>query len=116
MKAMMEHVEVAGDDAEQVVEIMRDAAGKLPDGFHLLRLTKLLLGRAPLRQVARNFGKAQQFAGSVANCIDDHAGPKGASVLPDAPPLHLELSCLRSSRKRHAWNVFAPIFLSIEAS
>ena len=30
----------AGDDREDVVEVVRDAAGELPDRFHLLRLAK----------------------------------------------------------------------------
>ena len=35
----------AADDAgEHVVEVVRDAAGELADGLHLLRLAKLRLG------------------------------------------------------------------------
>ena len=41
----------AGDDGEHVVEVMGDAAGQLPDRFHLLRLDQLLLGDALLGDV-----------------------------------------------------------------
>ena len=34
---------VAEDDGEDVVEIMRDAAGERAEAFHLLRLDELLL-------------------------------------------------------------------------
>ncbi len=42
----------AGDDGEDVVEVVRDAAGELPDRFHLLRLAKLRFGRDLFGQIA----------------------------------------------------------------
>ena len=42
----LQGVEVADDDGQQVVEIVRDAAGELADGLHLLRLAQRFLGRA----------------------------------------------------------------------
>ena len=42
---------VAGDDHQQIVEVVRDAAGEAADGFHLLRLAQLLLERAALGDV-----------------------------------------------------------------
>ena len=52
---------VAHDAGQQVVEIVRDAARQVTDGFHLLGLAKLffaarerLLARAPLAHVARD--------------------------------------------------------------
>src|SRR3546814_17423718 len=35
--------DLADDDRQHIVEIMRDAAGQLADGFHLLRLAQLRL-------------------------------------------------------------------------
>ena len=35
-----DHVQPADDDGEQVVEVVRDAAGELADRFHLLRLAQ----------------------------------------------------------------------------
>ena len=39
-----DHVEAAEDDGEQIVEVVRDAAGELADRFHLLRLPEQFLG------------------------------------------------------------------------
>ena len=39
------------DDGQQIVEIVRDAAGQLPDGFHLLRLAQRFLALAALGDV-----------------------------------------------------------------
>ena len=43
------HADIADDHCEQIVEIMRDAAGQLPQALHLLALIKLFL--CPLRAV-----------------------------------------------------------------
>ena len=42
----------AGDALQQVIEVVRDAAGELPDGFHLLALAQPRLGVAQRRDVA----------------------------------------------------------------
>src|SRR6185436_5786324 len=42
--AFLDHVERTVDALQKVVEIMGDAAGKLPDCFHLLTLTQRLFG------------------------------------------------------------------------
>ena len=42
------------DDGEQVVEVVRDAAGQAPDHFHLLRLRELFAQAPLLRQVPRD--------------------------------------------------------------
>ena len=44
---LLQHFDVAEDDHEDVVEVVRDAAGELADRFHLLRLAQLLLGQPP---------------------------------------------------------------------
>ena len=44
--ALLHQVERADDAGQQIVEIVRDAAGQLADRFHLLRLAQLLLGAA----------------------------------------------------------------------
>ncbi len=41
-----EDLGIAENDGQQIVEVVRDAAGELPDGLHLLRLAQLLLGPA----------------------------------------------------------------------
>src|SRR6185437_672548 len=44
-------IEIADDDAEQIVEIMRHAAGEIADRLHLLRLDKLALQGGGLGRV-----------------------------------------------------------------
>ena len=39
------------DDGEEVVEVVRDAAGELADGLHLLRMAQRFLALAPLGDV-----------------------------------------------------------------
>ena len=54
-QALAQQVEIAHHRHQQIVEVMRDAAGELPDRLHLLRLAQLLLrlfaGRDFLHQV-----------------------------------------------------------------
>ncbi len=45
------HVAVTGDDCQQVVEVVRHAAGKSSDGFHLLRLAELVFELPALRDI-----------------------------------------------------------------
>ena len=75
--------DVPADDHQQVVEVVRDAPGELPERVHLLCLGELrlhLLPRqlclAPLGDIAGDLGEADQFAGLVANGVDHHAGPE----------------------------------------
>jgi hypothetical protein len=49
--ALLQQLQIAHDDGEQVVEIVRDAAGELAHGLHLLRLAELLLHRPTLSDV-----------------------------------------------------------------
>ena len=53
----LEHLEIAGDHREKIVEVMGDAAGELADGLHLLRLAQLLLHLDPRREVADEAGE-----------------------------------------------------------
>src|SRR5258708_27760275 len=43
IRSFLDEFEVPGDHHKQVVEVVRDAARKLADGFHFLALLKLLL-------------------------------------------------------------------------
>ena len=40
----LQRLRAAADRGQQIVEVVRDAAGELADGFHLLRLAQRLLG------------------------------------------------------------------------
>ena len=52
VERLQQDVGVAADDGEQVVEVVRDAAGQPADGVDLLGLAQLLLGLAALVHLA----------------------------------------------------------------
>lgn len=54
------------DRREQVVEVVRDASCQAPDGLQLLRLAKLLLEPAIVRDIARDDGHAIELSSGVA--------------------------------------------------
>ena len=93
-----------------------------PIAFHLLRLRELLLrplqrlGRlAPLGDVARDLGEAQQLAVVVANRIDDDAGPEFRAVLAYAQALGLERALALGRREGARRQADGAIGLGIEA-
>ncbi|MEH2525802.1 hypothetical protein V1288_003711 [Bradyrhizobium sp. AZCC 2176] len=49
----IDDLQIAADDREQIVEVVGHAAGQLPDRFHLLRLSKHVLGLAPIHTLLR---------------------------------------------------------------
>ena len=51
-RQLLEHLQVALDDGQQIVEVVGDAAGELPDALQALRVAQVLLGLRPL-QAAR---------------------------------------------------------------
>ena len=55
-QSRLHQLERAHDAREQIVEVVRDAAGELPDRFHLLRLAQRLLG---LLALGDRFGDAR---------------------------------------------------------
>lgn len=73
-------IEIAGDDLEQVVEVMREPGGELPDRFHLLRLAKRLLGRASPRHVELARKEVDQRAGVVIDGRHEHGVPERRAV------------------------------------
>jgi len=48
LKLAPRQLEISYHDSEQVVEVVRDAAGELADGLHLLRLAQRVLGNVAL--------------------------------------------------------------------
>ena len=54
---LLQHLEIAGDHRQKIVEIMGNAAGKLADGFHLLGLPEVLLHFDARRQVPDEAGE-----------------------------------------------------------
>src|SRR6478609_1445355 len=93
INALLECMEAAADDHQEIVEIMRYAAGKLAERVELLRfrqlplhLLELELGLAALGNVAGDLGEADEFA-FLPNRIDHDAGPEKRPVLADTPAL-----------------------------
>ena len=85
---------MAADDHQEVVEVVRDAAGELAERLHLLRLGELLLRPLerglrlpPLGDVAGDVHEADQRADLVADRLDHGARPEHALVAPHAPAL-----------------------------
>src|SRR5208282_2952926 len=74
---------VAGDHHQQVVKVVRDAAGEAADRFHFLRLTQLQLQHAGLGNVFhKNLVGAALFA--VGNRSSGNARYNGRAILADA--------------------------------
>ena len=71
-------VDPADDDREHVVEVVRDAAGQLPDRFHLLHLAKLGFGRFALFGLGlQRRVRLAELAGAVGDRLLEHFGALG---------------------------------------
>ena len=106
---LLQGMDVAGHDHQQIVEVVRHAAGELAERIHLLGFGELLLQPlerhlrlAALGDVAGDLGKADQLAVIVADRIDDHAGPEERAVLADAPALLLVAAGFPGDRRARA--------------
>jgi hypothetical protein len=64
--AAREQVEVADDDGEEIVEVVRDPAGEMPDRLVLLRLAKRGLGALAIGDVRQAAQHARDRARAVA--------------------------------------------------
>src|SRR5207245_2121992 len=61
------HAAVAADYGEQVVEVVRHAAGQPADGFHLLRLAELLFQLPALGDIDTDAAEESSAAAAVGN-------------------------------------------------
>ena len=59
------HVEASDDDRQQIIEVVRDASGQLPDGLHLLGLPQCILGHALLGPIEDDAGHSDGTAVAV---------------------------------------------------
>ncbi len=82
----------SGDDRQQIVEIVRDAAGQLSDRFHLLRLPDPRFGRLLLGEVATDeempLGRLRPCPRPVQHdgvAVPVHVAYLEAALLPAAP-------------------------------
>ena len=82
---------VAQNHGQQIVEVVRHAAGQPSDGFHLLRLLILLLQRAAFGDVQGNADAAHRFAVLAEVDAARAAQPPHRAVGPDRSVLHREI-------------------------
>ena len=61
---------IAGDDGEQVVEVVGDSPRKAADGVHFLSLQQLCFQAEPIRKVATVGDKVSNTAGGIAHWTD----------------------------------------------
>jgi len=78
--ALVEHRQVADDDGEQVVEVVREPARELADGFHLLRLDECGLVGFLFGDVDRQHEEADRGAVGVGFGDDHAARVHGAAI------------------------------------
>src|SRR5690606_14336795 len=102
--------------------IMRDAAGELAHGLHLLGLEErfasflqLAFRYLPLRHVAGDLRETNQFAGVVADGVDHHVGPEAGAVLAHPPSLGLPTPLPRGPLQTPARHAGLALLLGIEA-
>jgi hypothetical protein len=101
---------------------VREAAGELADRLHLLRLGELLAPRfqralrlAPLGDVARDLGEAEQRPVLPAEGVEDDAGPESAAVLADPPALLLVPTAARRGGQGALGHARRAVLLGAEA-
>ena len=82
---------VAEDGRQQVVEVVRHAAGELPDGFHLLRLTELRLERFALADIHADAEPMHRLVLRVARQPGAAGDPMRAAIGPEHAEFLLEV-------------------------
>ena len=117
----LQDLRVAGNDHQQVVEVVGDAAGELADRLHFLRLRELLarlferdLRLALLGDVAHQLGEADQLARLAADRVHHNAGEEAAAVLAHQPEIALELALARRGDERLVGDVVLALLLGQE--
>ena len=98
-QALAHQFETAEHRHQEIVEVMGDAAGQVPDRLHLLRLQErlagllqLLLRLFALGDVSGDLRVSNDRARIVADRVDDDVRPKARSILAYAPAFILEPS------------------------
>src|SRR5689334_18700257 len=117
----LRRLDVAQDDHQKIVEVVRDAAAELADRLHLLRCRELLLGLAqrllrlvPLGDVARDLREAEQLALFVAYGVNHDQRPEAAPVLAYAPALCLETAMSCGGRQGAVGQAISAVLFSVE--
>src|SRR5260370_784773 len=101
---------------------MRDAAGQLAKGVHLLgfrqlplHLLELLLCFTALGNIAGDLCKSDQSTVVVPDRVNDNAGPEKGTVLPDAPAFFLVVAGFLGNLQGARWLACRLICRGVEA-
>ena len=118
---LLQGVDAAADDHQQVVEVVGHAASKLAERVELLQFREMLLhlfefelGVTALGDVAGDLGKADQSA-VFMDRIDDHAGPEEGAVLADAPAFLFVAAVVFRDLQRACGLAVGAVGLGVEA-
>ena len=76
------------DDGEEIVEVVRDAAGELANRLHLLRLLELTFKRLPRGDVDGDAEQTGRRSVRLVRHLRAAMDPVGTGVRPDDPKLH----------------------------
>ena len=119
--AFLQRVKAAADDHQEIVEIVRHAAGQLAERVELLRFRQLLLhllelelGLAALGDVAGDLGEADELA-VLVDRVDDDAGPEEGAVLADAPAFLLVAALFPGNAQRAERLAVGAVGFGVEA-
>ena len=106
-QARFEQVQAVRNHRQEIVEIVRHAAGQLADRLHFLclrqrgaRLFKRFFGAPLFGHVAGDLGEPDELAVGIENAIDNHTGPEPRAVLADAPAFALVAALSRGDLHR----------------
>ena len=99
---MFDQIEIAQYDSEQVVEVMRQPAGELADGFHLLRLLQLRARPGGGWWCRRSAPQGDRFRPPSLRTSEDAGERPGLGLLAgDIAQLHLQGGCLTLDEPAH---------------
>ena len=104
---------VAGDDGQEVVEIVRHAAGQAPHRLHLLRLAKFLLQLLVLGNVHHHAAELADLAAFISHHADDILEPDRLAVRGDRPVAEAVISPLRNRFAAPLDDVFAILRMDV---
>jgi len=107
-------LQASEDRHEEVVEVVCESAGQLPDRLHFLRLEDRFLRRPLLTDVARDLREADQFALGVPDRVDDDVRPEARTVLSQTPSLALEAPFFLRKPKGKCRQAALSIFVGVE--
>ncbi len=118
----VQQFEVAAQDLQDVVEVVRHAACQLADRLHLLRLEQRLscilkkpVRFHPLGDVAGDLGKSRQRAIVFPDRVDHNVRPKTRAIFPDPPAFRFKTAVPGGSIQPTLWQPGRSVFRHVKA-